>query len=1340
MLDQTSDSDVAWVGTDPINATIVQEGGKPDTYTVVIENDPGQTVEVKVVPEEDAATQFIAAPIDLTFTLANWDKPQTVTVTAIDDLIAEPQNQFFNITHEVTIGVPGSAPGLLVEVVDNDVAKLIAPNDTIKCDEGKTITYDVQLNSEPTKNVRVAVHYSTRDVNTGVPSIGRDFVLTFSSSTWFKPQQVRISPPRDFVDWSDYGETDFSYFWIWHTTDSSDPFYEANTAGVNNVTVEIRNVDHAGLKYKSPIVIMEGDPHGGTLAIELASRPLADVWLMVYERKIEGGYRADGLAPEPLDIVMWQDVPFDTDHPTVSPTKAPPELNATANTTSPTHAPTMTPKGFETFLDMLVELRLNETHIPNATANFLEYANKDGRKGGGASEEELNELFLSWGMPEVFKPSAPQVASFIYHRADRDGTGDISLEELDGFWDPPTHAPTAPPGHVEILFPVKRWNMTHYLNISMPDDQFYGMPHQTTHVIFNVSSKDYVYNNVDEIECGFVAQASRFEEDALAIAGVDLGGEGVITVNTPAPTSCVDHEKKMELRVTEDDKVAIHLKYTPPKEGDEDEDEEEAGEGVGATGKEGAQAALLTSRVASAADPNEPITIILREGGPAAPLRFTFASQPLRNVTVLMENDCTVVHHDKEGPNVGRVQQKLEINGEAKALHVLHFNTTTELSVRDANLKSGRAPMQMPHYQVIMLQATQNGDFEGNDFWCQINLTAYSVDPNHDSGTTRFLPLFKPQPRIKVRLEDDDSGLLDPSACERIGHVLSVLLVVVLALTALDVGARKSDLFWILLHHIQFTALSGKLTGVARNSRSYRRIADVLDWSNLWLPIPGEWSRLFEQPSPRHVGGPKDGRALRFLTSNERRWAWFHENLVWGAICLPSVLFVFCVGRHLVLRHVVRVAIEKQQKAEQLEWARVKKKKAGKLRYKETMEMKAMFERQMIAVEVKRRADFYNLHSLEEFFLGAVLVGFQGLAASAACALDTAGEVTMALCAFVLSCCFLFIVLMAWFLRRGVIAPPPIKCTKRAWRQRFWHIVRFVGACCIKTFRCVRAVATGGRAADHLVDMGGGAGGGKVGAAAMDEVSDAAQKTEAQVAEEEENARLEQMARLEEERQKAKLEAAKRKREADLAEKRRKFNPRSAFSKFVKPDPTQIVHDGLLDHFDPHDKRAVRGLMEHVAQLGIWEVQEPRQTSSSGSETARVHRFYHRYRLFFRPFVYKEERSRWNPDFHGCNTGVFLHALQQWFGAHMSVLVGLLKMFLFALILGLLGDQRIVARYTQHHGDARDGVDGGGAFVNSGGIVVHLVDVPDLIPPWREGEGETAEWRSATDTAFEYVI
>ena len=141
---------------------------------------------------------------DLTFTLANWDQPQTVTVTAIDDLIAEPQNQFFNISHEVTIGVPGSAPGLLVEVVDNDVAKLIAPNATIKCDEGKTTMYDVQLNSEPTKDVRVAVHYSTRDPNKGVPTIGKDFVLTFTSATWFvgREQHTRAWRRDTTMIWS----------------------------------------------------------------------------------------------------------------------------------------------------------------------------------------------------------------------------------------------------------------------------------------------------------------------------------------------------------------------------------------------------------------------------------------------------------------------------------------------------------------------------------------------------------------------------------------------------------------------------------------------------------------------------------------------------------------------------------------------------------------------------------------------------------------------------------------------------------------------------------------------------------------------------------------------------------------------------------------------------------------------------------------------------------------------------------------------------------------------------------------------------------------------------------
>ena len=57
--------------------------------------------------------------------------------------------------------------------------------------------------------------------------------------------------------------------------------------------------------------------------------------------------------------------------------------------------------------------------------------------------------------------------------------------------------------------------------------------------IVSLRVRDANRNNVDELECGFVAQASVFELDA-GLAGLDLGGGGddVITVNTPAPTSC----------------------------------------------------------------------------------------------------------------------------------------------------------------------------------------------------------------------------------------------------------------------------------------------------------------------------------------------------------------------------------------------------------------------------------------------------------------------------------------------------------------------------------------------------------------------------------------------------------------------------------------------------------------------------------------------------------------------------------------------------------------------------------------------------------------------------------
>ena len=66
-------------------STQVTEGGATDRYTVVLDTPPTANVVIAISPD----AQVSVTPISLTFTSANWNIAQTVTVTAVDDAVAE---------------------------------------------------------------------------------------------------------------------------------------------------------------------------------------------------------------------------------------------------------------------------------------------------------------------------------------------------------------------------------------------------------------------------------------------------------------------------------------------------------------------------------------------------------------------------------------------------------------------------------------------------------------------------------------------------------------------------------------------------------------------------------------------------------------------------------------------------------------------------------------------------------------------------------------------------------------------------------------------------------------------------------------------------------------------------------------------------------------------------------------------------------------------------------------------------------------------------------------------------------------------------------------------------
>ena len=71
------------ITVNPTSGLVTTEDLGTDTFTVVIDTQP--TADVTIDLTSDDITEGTVSPTSLTFTSGDWDSPQTVTVTGVDD-------------------------------------------------------------------------------------------------------------------------------------------------------------------------------------------------------------------------------------------------------------------------------------------------------------------------------------------------------------------------------------------------------------------------------------------------------------------------------------------------------------------------------------------------------------------------------------------------------------------------------------------------------------------------------------------------------------------------------------------------------------------------------------------------------------------------------------------------------------------------------------------------------------------------------------------------------------------------------------------------------------------------------------------------------------------------------------------------------------------------------------------------------------------------------------------------------------------------------------------------------------------------------------------------------
>lgn len=186
------------------NVTKVVEGGFTDSYSVILRRAPSADV---VLSASYNPSQITLSATDLTFTPANWNVPQVITVTAVDDSDIE------NVHTSSVNYVSSSAGGYLltdlasvtVAIGDNDVkgtamVNLVESDGFTRLGENSTNTdtYTLVLGSKPTGNVTITpqAHNPLTGI-TGTNLVTFSAPLVFTPVNWNTPQTVTVTLTND---------------------------------------------------------------------------------------------------------------------------------------------------------------------------------------------------------------------------------------------------------------------------------------------------------------------------------------------------------------------------------------------------------------------------------------------------------------------------------------------------------------------------------------------------------------------------------------------------------------------------------------------------------------------------------------------------------------------------------------------------------------------------------------------------------------------------------------------------------------------------------------------------------------------------------------------------------------------------------------------------------------------------------------------------------------------------------------------------------------------------------------------------------------------------------------
>ena len=244
----------------------VNEGGS-NTYTVALAAPPTENVTVAV----SGSSGVTVSPASLTFTSANWNTAQTVTVTAAQD--DDAGDDTATVNHAASGGGYNSVTGsVAVTVEDDDTPALEFTPTSVVVNEGVgSSNYTVALATQPSATVTVTVGGTASTdltVDTDPDPDNQSTTLTFTTTNWSTAQTVMVSAAED-ADTVDDRVT------LSHNVTGGD--YGSVTG---NLEVRVDDDDSPGLVFK-PTALTVDEGGSATYTLALATQPAGNVTVTV---------------------------------------------------------------------------------------------------------------------------------------------------------------------------------------------------------------------------------------------------------------------------------------------------------------------------------------------------------------------------------------------------------------------------------------------------------------------------------------------------------------------------------------------------------------------------------------------------------------------------------------------------------------------------------------------------------------------------------------------------------------------------------------------------------------------------------------------------------------------------------------------------------------------------------------------------------------------------------------------------------------------------------------------------------------------------------------------------